>query len=91
MVTTDNQLELTSLPNIGKVLAERLMQAGIATPDDLRAIGSKNAFICIKTIDSGACLSMLYALEGAVQNIRWHDLDVNKKSQLKTFYNLTNT
>ncbi len=77
---------LTELPNIGKTLADKLIQAGISSPNELKTIGSENAFIRIKTIDSTACINMLYALEGAVQGIRWHALDAARKSGLKDFY-----
>ncbi len=78
--------DLTSLPNIGSKLAEKLKQVGIESPHSLRSIGSENAFARIKAIDSNACLDMLYALEGAIQGIRWHSLDVAKKNELKDFF-----
>lgn len=65
---------LTQLPNIGKTVAEKLIQAGITTPKELLKTGSEKAFIRIRTIDPTACLSMLQGLEGAVQGIRWHHL-----------------
>jgi DNA transformation protein len=78
--------ELTDLPNIGKTLAVKLKAAGIKTSSDLERAGSEDAFIKIKTIDRGACIDMLYALEGAIQGIRWHDLDESSKSRLKDFF-----
>ena len=83
-----NNNDLTNLPNIGSVLAEKLKAVGISTANDLISTGSENAIIKIKTIDSEACLNMLYALEGAIQGIRWHNLDVRKKQKLKEFFNL---
>ena len=73
------------MPNIGKILTDRLVKVGIDTPEKLKAIGSENAFIRLKIVDSGACLSMLCALEGAIQGIRWHNLDKVRKSELKAF------
>jgi DNA transformation protein len=43
--------------------------------------------IKIKTIDKEACINMLYALEGAIQGIRWHYLEKSKKLELTEFYN----
>jgi DNA transformation protein len=80
--------DLTTLPNIGKVLAGKLNAAGIGTVEKLRSIGSENAFIRLKTIDSGACLHSLCALEGAIQGIRWHDLDKCKKEELNFFFKM---
>ena len=79
--------ELTRMPNIGRTLADKLIEAGISTPKDLINTGSENAMIKIKTIDPGACINMLFALEGAIQGIRWHSLDKNRKSELTEFYN----
>lgn len=87
MVKQDNELSL--LPNIGKNLAEKLKEAGIDSVQKLKSIGSENAFARIKVIDSGACINMLLALEGAIQGIRWHNLDANRKNELQDFYSLT--
>ncbi|MDF2874862.1 MAG: hypothetical protein K0R22_1545 [Sporomusa sp.] len=78
--------QLSELPNIGIVLAERLKTAGISDSVALRALGSKAAFMRIRANDQGACLSMLYALEGAVQGVRWHRLDNAVKAELKEYY-----
>ncbi len=82
---------LTSLPNIGEKLAEKLNIVGIESEQDLKNIGSKNAIIMISTIEnSSACINMLYALEGAIQGIRWHGLDINRKHELKEFCRMLN-
>jgi len=79
---------LTNLPNIGKTLAEKLNQVGINDESTLKEIGSENALIKLATLEkSGVCINMLYALEGAIQGIRWHNLDKNRKLELKEFYN----
>jgi DNA transformation protein and related proteins len=85
MTTKSN--DLTNLPNIGLTLAEKLKLVGISTPGDLINTGSENAMIKIKTIDKDACINMLFALEGAIQGIRWHSLDKNRRIELTEFYN----
>ena len=80
--------ELSKLPNIGKVLEKQLNDVGIYSVDDLINIGSKESWLKIKEIDDSACINRLMALEGAIQNIRWHDLSENDKKNLKDFYNL---
>lgn len=78
---------LLKLPNIGKTLAEKLSQAEVNSAEELKALGSENAIIKIATIDSEvACINMLYALEGAIQNIRWHHLSKDRKQELKAFH-----
>jgi len=52
----------------------------------LKEIGSKDAWLKIKAIDSSACIHRLYALEGAIQGIRKTQLPVEKKAELKEFY-----
>jgi len=79
--------DLTKLPNIGLTLAKKLKLVGISTPDDLINTGSEDAMIKIKTIDKDTCINLLFALEGAIQGIRWHSLDKNRKTELTEFYN----
>jgi len=78
--------ELSQLPNIGKVVEEKLQRVGISTQKDLQAVGSKEAFLRLRGEDPGACINMLCALEGAIQGIRWHGLPDEKKQELKMFY-----
>ena len=78
--------ELLDLPNIGKVAEKLLIEADIKTAKELRTIGSKKAFIRIRTIDPSACLHMLYGLEGAVQGIRDTELSQDSKRSLKEFF-----
>ena len=83
--------ELTDLPNIGNTLAEKLQQVGIKSEKDLKEAGSENAIIKIAALEGGnPCLNMLYALEGAIQGIRWHFLDEGTKQKLKEFYRFMN-
>jgi len=81
--------QLTELPNIGATLSTKLNQIGVNTEGDLIQMGSENAIVKIATIEnSGVCINMLYALEGAIQGIRWHDLSDDRKKQLNDFYRL---
>ena len=81
--------QLTKLPNIGKTLALKLNAINITSFEELKAIGSKKAIVKILTLEnSGACINMLYALEGAIQGIRWHGLSIERKQELKSFYKL---
>ena len=78
--------ELTSLPNIGEKLEKHLNNVGISTYEQLKEIGSKEAWRRILETDSSACIMRLSALEGAVRGIRWHNLDDDVKADLKAFY-----
>lgn len=80
---------LTNIPNIGKVLAEKLEKIGVHTKEQLSAMGSENALIKIATLEGGdVCINMLYALEGAIQGVRWHNLDKETKQAMKEFYGM---
>ncbi len=73
-------------PNIGKELERQLNEVGITTFEQLSDIGSKEAWLRIKSVDDSACINRLYALEGAIQGIRWHNLTEDIKAELKEFY-----
>jgi DNA transformation protein len=79
-------MKLISLPNIGKIMAERLNEAGIDSAEQLFRLGSKDAFMKMVAADDEVCISILYSLEGAIQGIRWHDLDPKRREELKKYY-----
>jgi len=82
------RITLTQMPNIGEVVAEKLVQVGITTPEELKALGTEQAFIRLLTVDNTACFCMLLGLEGAIQGIRWHNLPKERKEELREFYHL---
>lgn len=75
--------ELTKLPNIATKPDSQLADAGITTVDELKKVGSREAWLRILANDPSACLMRLSALEGAIQGIRWHYLDDETKASLK--------
>lgn len=77
---------LEDLPNIGAVVAQQLVQVGIKSPADLKAIGAKEAWLKIQAIDASACIHRLYGLEGAIEGVRKTQLDFETKEDLKEFY-----
>lgn len=80
--------ELSKLPNIGKIVESQLNEVNIQTREQLKQIGSKQAWLMIREIDKSACYNRLCALEGAIQGIRWKDLPDSTKQELKDFYNM---
>ena len=78
---------LIESPNIGKTLAGKLEEIGINNLEELKKTGSKEAVTKLSVRDwNGVCLLMLYALEGAVQDVRWHGLSQDRKDELQAFY-----
>ena len=79
--------KLLDLPNIGPILEHNLITIGINSPEQLKGYSSKEIFLKIREIDPGACLHMLYGLEGAIENIKDSNLSDSTKQDLKDFYN----
>ena len=80
--------DLTQLPNIGPTLAGVLQGIGIQSLDELKEIGSIEAVLQIGVKDTSACYNMLYAIEGAIQAIRWHSIPKAERAQLKAEFDL---
>lgn len=78
--------ELASLPNIGKVVEEQLIQAGIDSADALKRLGAKAAWLKIQELDESACIHRLMALEGAIQGVKKASLSADTKADLREFY-----
>ncbi len=78
--------ELAKCKNIGKAVEYQLNQAGISTVAQLKEIGAEHAWLKIQNFDSSACASRLYALEGAILDLRKADLPFERKAELKQFY-----
>lgn len=75
--------DLTKLPNIGKVLAKKLHEIDVHSYDDLIDIGSVEATLRIVGPDTFRYYNMLYAIEGAIRGIRWHDMPKEDLKALK--------
>ncbi len=74
------------MPNIGEELEKRLIKVGISSPLQLIEKGSIAAFQLLHAADREICINMLYALEGAVRNIRWHKLEKTTRKELEFYY-----
>jgi DNA transformation protein len=85
---TVNSSTLSGRINIGDEIEFRLSEAGIDSLEKLQKLGSRQAFMRLQTIDPEACLNLLYALEGAIEGIRWHDLSREIKQELLQFHKM---
>ncbi len=78
--------ELTSLLNIGTVVAEKLRAAGVTTPEQLKALGSVEAALRLRTLaakpEDAPCASMSSGLEGAIRGVRWHAIPKHERETL---------
>ena len=79
-----------ALKNVGPKLAEKLIEAGIDTPEKLRQMGAKAAFDQMyrhgdKYGDFNA--AYLYALEGAIRDCDWLEIPESIKKAHKEYAN----
>lgn len=72
--------------NIGKDTETKLIRAGIDSFEKLTTLGSEQAFIRLQTIDPGACINLLYALEGAILGVKSNKLPLERKQVLLQFF-----
>jgi hypothetical protein len=70
------------LRNIGPKSAAQLRQVGVRTIDDLRALGSLEAFVKLKRAGFKPSLNLLYALEGALLDCHWQKVPDDRRSEL---------
>ncbi len=84
------ETDLFNQPNIGKDTATKLMMVGINNYAELRAAGAEQVFLRLQSLDSGACIHLLQALEGAIEGIPKSQLSADKKQELREFHRLAN-
>jgi len=75
--------QLTELPNIGPTLAKELSKEGVENERHLKKLGSVDAAVRISFAGKGACYNVLYALEGAIRNVRWHQIPKADRDRIK--------
>ena len=74
---------LEGLPNLGPTSAGWLRDVGIETYDDLERLGSVRAFLLVDASREGVSLNLLYALEGALRDVRWDLLPPDLRADLR--------
>jgi DNA transformation protein len=78
--------DLTSLPNIGAVVTQKLRAAGVMTAEQLKMLGSVEAALRLRALaarpEDSPCASMLSGLEGAVRGVRWHAIPKHEREAL---------
>jgi DNA transformation protein len=80
--------DLSKHINIGKDTEEKLIQVGIDSFEELKSAGTEQAFIRLQTIDPGACLCLLYGLDGSLSDTKWNKLPPERKAELQHFYQM---
>lgn len=73
---------ISELANLGPKSSAMLALAGIASLDELRAIGAAAAYLRVKRVSAGASLNLLWAIEGALSGRRWQDVARDDRCRL---------
>jgi DNA transformation protein and related proteins len=73
----------SKLRNIGPRSAQWLADIGIHTVEDLERVGVEEAYFLIKAKGYNVSAVLLYALYGALHNLRWQDIPLETRTQLR--------
>lgn len=68
--------------NLGPKSAQMLIAAGITTPEHLRHIGAIAAYLAVKQNCNNTSLNLLYALDGALADLDWKQVQRERKLTL---------
>lgn len=75
-------MRIEDLAGLGPKSVAMLARAGIATAEDLRAMGAVQAFVAVKRTGEPASLNLLWALEGALAGRDWKDVARSERTRL---------
>jgi DNA transformation protein and related proteins len=76
--------DLEKMKNLGPVSAARLRAVGIETPEQLMQLGAIEAYVRLrKAFPTVTTQISLYALHGAVNDLRWYVLSDETKAALR--------
>jgi DNA transformation protein len=81
-VLVDRDSELLRLKNLGVASVNILRAVGVHSYEDLRQLGAVEVYRRIKKRGINVSRVMLYALEGALLNVHWNELDPEQKARL---------
>lgn len=74
--------DLIELKNLGNTSVNWLHAVGIHSYTDLQHTGPVGAYVKIKSRGFRVSKVLLYALQGALQDTHWNELDNSMKSEL---------
>lgn len=79
---TQSHHELMNLKNLGAASVNILHAIGVNSYDDLKELGPVDAYNRIRARNINVSKVMLYALQGALMDVHWNDLDPDLKKKL---------
>lgn len=81
-MVADRDCDLLQLKNLGVASVNILRAVGVSSYQDLKALGSVEIYRRIKKRGINVSRVMLYAMEGALLDIHWKELDPELKARL---------
>lgn len=79
-------MAILGVHNIGKVLELKLEAVGIDSIEELRKVGTEEAFLRLLANNKNTSRSVIFSIEGAITGVRWHHLNEPRKVELRKFY-----
>jgi DNA transformation protein len=77
-----NRQGLAAVANLGPKSSAVLAQAGVTSLEQLRKLGSVNAFSRAKRVQPSVTLNLLWALEGAILGQSWQSVAREHRTSL---------
>ncbi len=74
--------DVNTITNLGSATVKMLHEVGINSYDDLKKAGPVEVYLRIQRRNIHVSKVMLYALQGALQDTHWNELDPKLKQQL---------
>ncbi|TQV68288.1 TfoX/Sxy family protein [Exilibacterium tricleocarpae] len=81
---TKGHCELLKLKNLGMASVNILNAVGVHSYEDLQALGAVETYRRIRGRGINASKVMLYALQGALLDVHWNELEPGLKAKLVT-------
>ncbi len=75
--------KIAQLPNLGPASEKWLNEVGLFTLKDLERVGSVEAFLLVEEEGGRPSLNLLWAIEGALQDMPWEMIPPEVKAELK--------
>jgi DNA transformation protein len=78
----NNRKPISELTGLGPKSQEMLARSGITTVEQLRKLGSIEAYVRTKRVNSAVSLNLLWGLESALTGEHWQDVAKKHRTSL---------
>jgi DNA transformation protein len=74
--------KLSKLKNIGEISEKMLNSIDVFTKEDIEDLGPVTIYFILKSRGFDVSMNMVYALQGAIMDLRWNELPNDVKNNL---------